>query len=160
MRPRDFLPLIAAFLIVVLVPQPARADATLFLGTTPTPSSRPLSGWSVGVSMLVIGFEFEYAFTQEDADMLAPSLRTGMGNVLIQTPTGGLQIYGTIGAGIYRERLGEAEVTSFGINSGGGVKVPLFGPLRARIDYRLFTLRGTPLHGRVQRFYAGANLMF
>src|SRR5512137_53336 len=75
---------ISAALMVLASAQSARADATMFLGTTPTPSSRPVTGWSVGVSMLVIGFEFEYASTQEDADRLAPSLRTGMGNVLVQ----------------------------------------------------------------------------
>jgi hypothetical protein len=149
----------SAVLMVLASAQSARADATVFLGATPTPSSRPVTGWSVGVGLLVIGFEFEYASTQEDADRLAPSLRTGMGNVLVQTPTG-VQIYGTMGAGVYRERLGQSQVTGFGINSGGGVKIPLVGPLRARVDYRLFTLRGSPLHARVQRVYAGANLRF
>ena len=36
----------------------------------------------------------------------------------------------------------------------------LLGPLRARLDYRIFNLRGEPLHPTVQRFYAGLNLKF
>ena len=46
------------------------------------------------------------ARTLDDA---APSLRTGMGNVLLQTPfpIAGMQFYVTLGAGGYRERLGE-----------------------------------------------------
>ena len=94
--------------------------------------------------------------------MQAPSLRTGMANLIVQTPfaAAGLQFYGTIGTGLYRERLGTAQETSLGVNTGGGVKITLAGPLRARVDYRLITLRGSPLHSRVHRFYAGANVMF
>ena len=30
------------------------------------------------------------------------------------------------------------------MNNGGGVKIKLAGPLRVRLDYRVFTLRGSP----------------
>ena len=30
------------------------------------------------------------------------------------------------------------------MNTGGGVKITLLGPLRVRVDYRVFTLRGEP----------------
>jgi hypothetical protein len=85
-----------------------------------------------------------------------------MGNVLLQTPfpVARMQFYFTAGGGMYRERLGTARETQFGANTGGGVKVSLLGPLRARFDYRVFTLRGDPIHSRVQRVYAGANLAF
>jgi len=43
---------------------------------------------------------------------------------------------------------------------GGGVKMSLIGPLRLRLDYRVFTLRGSPLYEKPQRFYAGVNLKF
>jgi hypothetical protein len=152
----------AVLLVVCAAPRPARADATLFLGATATPSSRPVRGVAVGVSVVVVGFEFEYSNTKEEAAMLAPSLRTGMANLLVQTPAGlsGLQFYGTVGTGAYRERLGTTQETNIGLNTGGGVKVGLIGPLRARVDYRVFTLRGSPLHSRVHRIYAGANVMF
>jgi hypothetical protein len=34
------------------------------------------------------------------------------------------------------------------------------GPLRLRLDYRVFQLRGHPLHAQSQRLYAGLNLTF
>lgn len=154
--------LVVALTVLALgaVPRPARADATIFLGATTSPTNRPVRGFAFGVSLLVIGFEFEYANTQEDETMLAPSLRTGMGNVFAQTPFGVFQFYGTVGAGLYGEGLGREQETNVGVNTGGGVKVSLAGPLRARVDYRVFTLRGTPVHSKVQRVYAGLNLMF
>jgi hypothetical protein len=36
----------------------------------------------------------------------------------------------------------------------------LLGPLRARFDYRVFRLRGEPLHDVCTGFYVGANLNF
>ena len=65
-------------------------------------------------------------------------------NGLIQTPTR-VQLYLTAGGGFYRDRLNEEGETSFGTNIGGGLKMPLVGPLRLRLDYRVFTLRGNPI---------------
>jgi hypothetical protein len=145
--------------LVALTPTAAWADLTAFLGATLTPTSRPTRGFAVGISLLVVGFEFEYASTAEDLAEAAPSLRTGMINGLIQTPTRA-QLYVTAGGGFFRERFGDVGVTSFGTNVGGGVKVGLFGPLRLRLDYRVFNLRGSPVYKNPQRFYAGANLAF
>jgi len=141
---------------------PAWADATAFLGTVFAPSNRTTRGFALGAGLLVVGFEFEYSDTVEDLTELAPSLRTGMGNVLVQTPVPifGMQPYLTTGGGVYRERLGTATETNFGINNGGGVKISLIGPIRARVDYRVFTLRGSPVEGTVQRLYVGVNLKF
>jgi len=141
---------------------PAFADATVFLGTASAPTNRTTRGFALGAGMLIFGFEFEYSDTVEDLVEGAPSLRTGMGNVYVQTPVPllGLQPYLTTGGGVYRERLGTSTETNFGINTGGGVKISLVGPVRARIDYRVFTLRGSPLEGTVQRFYAGLNVKF
>ena len=149
-------------LLFCLLPSLALADATLFLGRTSTPTGRSVRGVGIGVGLLIVGFEFEYANTSEDVEDGAPELRTGMGNVLLQTPGSffRLQPYFTVGGGVYRERLGTSSETQFGANSGGGVKISLVGPLRARIDYRVFTLRGEPLHPTVHRLYAGANLSF
>lgn len=114
------------------------------------------------MGLLVAGFEVEYASTNEDLDKAAPGLRTFMFNGLVQTPVpiGGLQFYGTAGGGVFRETLNVESETNVGINVGGGVKISLAGPLRLRFDYRIFTLRGSPLHSRPQRFYAGLNLKF
>jgi opacity protein-like surface antigen len=150
-----------AFLLLLLTPAPAAADLTAFLGANLTPSSRPVRGVAGGAGLLIVGFELEYADTAEDVEQNAPRLRTFMGNGLVQTlPLGGIQFYGTMGGGVYRESLGAASDTNFGINAGGGAKISLLGPIRLRLDYRVFTLRGTPRHSKPQRFYAGLNLKF
>jgi hypothetical protein len=138
------------------------ADATLFLGTASAPTNRITRGFALGAGLLVVGFEFEYGNTVEDLLEGAPALRTGMGNVLIQTPVPilRLQPYFTTGGGVYRETLANISETNFGINNGGGVKISLIGPIRARIDYRVFNLRGSPIEDTVQRFYVGLNLKF
>jgi hypothetical protein len=149
-------------LLLLLVSSPAFADATVFLGSTTTPTNRPAKGFAVGVGLLVVGFEFEFSETSENVEEVAPSLRTGMGNVLFQTPiaVAGMQFYLTTGGGAYREVLGERQETHVGVNTGGGVKVSLLGPIKARLDYRVFKLRGEPLHKTVHRVYAGLNLAF
>ena len=150
---------LGAFLFA-LVAAPARADLTGFLGATTTPANRQVRGVALGVGLLVVGFEFEYAATTEDPAALAPSLRTGMGNLVLQTPTSvfGFQPYVTTGAGIYREELGTRQDTSVGFNTGGGVKVSLVGPIRLRVDYRVFKLGSGALHSPAHRIYAGLNL--
>jgi hypothetical protein len=151
-----------AFALLLAAASPASADATLFIGSTATPANRQVRGFAIGVGLLIVGFEFEYASTSEEIDDAAPGLRTGMGNVLIQTPfpVFGFQPYFTTGGGAYRETLETHQETHFGINTGGGVKIALLGPVRARVDYRVFNLRGEPLHGTVHRVYAGFNLSF
>jgi hypothetical protein len=140
----------------------ASADVTAFIGLTPTPQNHALRGFAFGFGLLVIGFEFEYANAVENELEGLPSLQTGSGNLLIQTPIEikGMQFYGTTGGGVYRERLARQRETHIGTNVGGGVKLRLVGPLRLRLDYRLFRLQGEPLHQTYQRFYAGANLAF
>jgi opacity protein-like surface antigen len=143
---------------------PARADITAFIGTNVTPDNRLARGFAVGTGLLFIGFEFEYADSSEEptASTPSPSLKTGMGNLLLQTPVAvfGFQPYFTTGAGVYRERLGTQQDTSFGLNTGGGVKVNLVGPLRLRLDYRVFKLGSDALYSPAHRFYAGLNLKF
>ena len=158
------LPRIACAILVSLwVASPAFADATIFIGSTTTPSNRPARGLAFGAGLLVVAFELEFTDTSENLDENAPSLRTGMGNVLLQTPVpvAGMQFYFTTGGGVYRERLGETlQETHVGLNTGGGVKISLLGPIRARLDYRVFKLRGEPLYSTVHRVYAGLNLAF
>ena len=159
-RTRTFVSVLAlAFVFVAAAATPARADVTAFLGLSPTPENHAVRGIAAGISILVVGFEFEYANLSEDDDELLPGLKTYSGNVLVQTPTS-TQLYVTAGAGGYQERLGEAQETHFGINVGGGAKISLLGPLRVRLDYRLFTLKGSPLNSTYQRFYVGANFAF
>jgi hypothetical protein len=163
---RTRLSLMLAVLVIVLsAPSTAFADITGFLGFTTNPASRPSTGFAIGAGLLIVGFEFEYASTHDDVIEQAPSLHTFMFNGLLQTPIPifGMQFYGTAGAGGYRETL-ETSVnpseTNVGVNVGGGAKISLVGPLRLRVDYRVFTLKGSPRYPTVQRFYAGVNLKF
>ncbi len=149
---------------------PARADLTAFIGTQSAPSMRTTTGISAGMGVLIIGFEGEYAqahgddlcpaATASSTGECAPSLRTVMGNLLIQTPRGivpRLQFYGTVGGGYFRERFEPIGVqnTGFGTNIGGGVKIDLVGPLRLRLDYRIFKLGGDAVYGTSNRFTVG-----
>ena len=151
---------LAVIALLLLVAAPARADVTGFIGANLTPTNRRVLGGALGIGLLVIGFEGEYAFTPDDPMASAPSLTTGMGNVLLQTPVAifGVQPYFTTGAGLYRETLGTHQDTSFGFNTGGGVKITLIGPLRLRVDYRVFKLGSDALYSPAHRIYVGLNL--
>jgi opacity protein-like surface antigen len=148
--------------LVLVCPARAFADATAFIGVNTTPSNRTAKGFAIGITVLVVGVEFEYSNTGEDLPALAPSLTTFSGNALVQTPIpiAGFQFYGTAGVGGYRERLDIRQETNVSANVGGGAKISLLGPIKLRLDYRLFTLKGSPLHDKVQRVYAGLNLAF
>jgi opacity protein-like surface antigen len=157
--------LFAAFLFGAAAP--AYADLTAFLGRTTTPTGRLDKGFAIGTGLLVVGFEFEYSTTDEDLTSIevAPALKTYMFNGLLQTPFPILrmQFYGTLGGGVYHETLStqpNGDETSFGTNVGGGAKITLAGPLRVRLDYRVFSLHGNARQTPVQRFYAGINLKF
>ena len=145
-----------------LLPAAASADATAFIGANTSPANRTVKGFAVGAGLLIIGFEFEYADTTEDLAAAAPSLKTGMGNMLLQSPVAfaGVQPYFTVGGGVYHEELGAVSNTGFVGNTGGGVKISLIGPVRLRVDYRLLTLRNGPLTTPAHRIYAGVNLKF
>lgn len=159
---RRYLAIAGATLALLAMPHQAAADITAFLGLTPTPENRAVRGAALGFGLLVLGFEFEYSSAVEDPLELLPALQTGSANVLIQTPVeiSGMQFYGTVGGGVYRERLLTVQETHVSTNVGGGAKIRLAGPLRLRLDYRLFRLQGSPLYATYQRFYAGANLAF
>jgi opacity protein-like surface antigen len=148
--------------IVVCSSAPAFADATAFLGANTTPSSRMTKGLAFGVGFTILGFEGEYSDTSDDPATAAPSLTTGMFNVLLQTPFPiyRFEPYVTGGVGVYRETLGLHEDTSTGVNLGGGIKFTLAGPLRLRVDYRVFKLGGGALESPAHRIYAGLNLKF
>ena len=156
--------IVSLLLVVGLlgIPSTAAADITAFLGVNPTPTNRATKGFAVGAGLVIVGFEFEYAHSNEDISEGSPSLRTFMFNGLLQTPIpiAGMQFYGTAGGGAYTESLNDNSETNVGINVGGGVKMSLFGPIRLRLDYRVMTLKGDARHPKPQRFYAGVNFKF
>ena len=95
-------------LLCGLTATPAFADITAFIGANTTPSNRQVRGLAFGIGLLIVGFEFELANTTDDPTTSAPSLTTGSGNIMFQTPTAifGFQPYFTTGGGLYRETLG------------------------------------------------------
>jgi hypothetical protein len=163
MRKPSLAPLVLAAL--VFVPAPLFADATAFIGVHTNPERQTLRGFAGGVTLLVVGFEGEYAQAGEDESAGVPSLLTISGNVFVQTPIPvfGTRFYATTGTGVYRERVDavDHQETNVVFNTGGGAKITLAGPLRLRLDYRVFKLRGEPLRpSTVHRLYAGINLAF
>ena len=86
-----------------------------------------------------------------------------MGNVLLQTPFAihGFQPYFTTGGGGLSRATRNAVGNELRRRTpGGGVKIALAGPIRARVDYRVFRLNGEPLYDTVHRVYAGLNIKF
>jgi hypothetical protein len=98
---RSFTTVLTLTLVILAASAaPAFADITAFLGVTPTPQNHSLKGFGVGVGLLIVGFEFEYANIAEDQTEQLPGLKTYSANVLAQTPidVAGIQLYGTLGA--------------------------------------------------------------
>jgi len=154
--------LAAAIVLLLASAAPARADLTAFLGANTTPANRQVRGAAVEFGILVVGVELEYGFSPDDPSAGAPSLRTGTGNLLLQTPVAffGFQPYFTTGGGFYQEELALHSDTGFALDTGGGVKISLAGPLRVRVDYRIFKLGSGALYSPSHRIYAGLNLKF
>lgn len=165
MRKLCLLPLTFCLGFLALSASLASADITGFVGVNTTPANRSVKGLALGTGLLIVGFEAEYADTSEDLVLGGPRLRTFMFNGLAQTPIpiARMQFYGTAGGGFYRESLStepDGTETNVGINVGGGAKISIAGPLRLRVDYRVFTLKGSPRYSNVQRLYVGINLKF
>jgi opacity protein-like surface antigen len=158
-RSRTLVVAAVTALSLFAVPSVAAADVTAFLGLGMKPATRSAKGAAVGVKILVVGLEGEYSHISEDTADNAPGVKTYMLNAMVQTPTSGAKLYATAGAGVYRETFtnGPRE-TNTGINIGGGVKLGLLGPVKLRVDYRIFKFRGEALHKTVHRAYVGLNL--
>jgi hypothetical protein len=156
---------ILVFLILFGPATAAFADLTAFIGAQVNDDRQAFRGLAVGAGILIVGFEFEFAHAGEDESSGLSSLTSGSGNVLLQTPVPifGIQLYVTTGAGVYREKLEriDHQETNLAVNTGGGAKITLIGPLRVRLDYRAVKLNGEPLRPSViHRIYAGINLAF
>jgi Outer membrane protein beta-barrel domain len=159
-------PLFAVLVLaLLLIPAPLFADATAFIGVHTNPERQTMRGFAGGFSLLIVGFEGEYARAGEDESAGIPSLLTISGNIYVQTPIPvfGTRFYATTGTGVYREEVDAMDhrETNLVFNTGGGAKITLAGPLRLRLDYRVLKLRGEPLRpSTVHRVYAGINLAF
>jgi len=153
---------LAVAALFALAAAPASADVTAFLGANMTPANRQVVGGALGFGLLVVGFELEYASAGDDPAANAPSLKTGTGNLILQTPVAlfGVQPYFTTGGGFYSEQLASHSDLGITVNTGGGAKIELAGPIRLRVDYRVFRLGSGALNPTSHRIYAGVNLKF
>jgi Outer membrane protein beta-barrel domain len=163
MRTPAFAAIFAA--AMTCLPTFAFADATAFIGVNANPERQVMRGFAGGFTMVIVGFEGEYANAGEDESAGVSSLMTVSGNVFLQTPIPvfGTRFYLTTGAGAYREELDAIDhsETNLVLNTGGGAKITLAGPLRLRLDYRVLKLQGDPVRpSTVHRWYAGINLAF
>jgi hypothetical protein len=130
---------------LLLVPATAAADATFFYGRQTSDNDKSSTrGFALGVSMAIVGFEFEYANVKGDETLLRPSLKTTSGNVLLQTIGIPNQFYFTTGGGYYQEELGKRRGESLPVEHWGRCEATHQGPLRVRVDYRIFSLKGSP----------------
>jgi len=161
-KPRVFALAALALCFWALTPKAASADATAFIGVNTSPANRVARGLAIGTGLLILGFEFEYADTTDDVASGAPSLNTGTGNLLLQTPIAfaGFKPYFEIGGGVYHEELSAISNTGFVGDTGAGVKISLIGPIRLRVDYRVMTLKNGALVSPAHRIYAGLNVKF
>ena len=150
-------------LVLLSIAAPARADITAFIGANTTPDNRQVRGGALGFGLLIVGFEGEYAFTPG---------RSARGGAVAQDRDGQRRCcrrrcrssassrISRPAAGSIRRRSGSHSETGFALNTGGGVKVTLAGPIRLRVDYRIFKLGSGALYSPAHRIYAGLNLKF
>ena len=127
-----------------------------------TPANRQVRGGAFGIGLLVIGFEAEYSFTTGRSDRLRAVAEDRDGQ---RHPADAVAFFGFPAVlhdrrRFYREALGTHRSTGVGLNTGGGVKVNLAGPLRLRVDYRVFKLGSDALNSPAHRIYAGLKMKF
>jgi hypothetical protein len=150
---------------------PARADGSVLVGATIAGSARPTVAVSFGHCPSLVGFEIEYSSSLGSGTVASPIVGTITGNVIVQSKltVRGLQFYGSGGIGLAGETtadgVGSGEV--FTRDIGGGVKIGIAGPLRLRIDYRVFLLgdapdatRGFGVYRHPQHVSAGRSVAF
>jgi hypothetical protein len=131
----------AAWLVALVLMNPvsARADATVLVGLTSVDALRPSYGFSFGYRPSAVGFEIEYLSTTP-GDYSAGGI---FASLIVQPVTiSKVQIFAVGGVGVWGEGFAGGKRTGVlnAGNVGGGVLVPLAGPLRLRLDYRLFLL--------------------
>jgi len=131
----------AAWLValVLMTPLSARADATVLVGLTSVDALRPSFGWSFSYRPSAVGVEVEYLSTVP-GDYSAGGI---FGSVIVVPGTiSNVQIFVLGGVGVWGEGFDGGKRTGVlsAANVGGGVLVGLGGPVRLRLDYRLFRL--------------------
>lgn len=125
--------------LVLMNPVSARADATVLVGLTSVEGLRPSLGWSFSYRPSAVGVEVEY-LTTTPGNYSAGGI---FGSVIVMPVTiSNVQIFVLGGVGVWGEGFKGGKRTGVlsAANVGGGVLVGLVGPVRLRLDYRLFRL--------------------
>jgi hypothetical protein len=142
--------------LLITLPDPAYAHATVFVGETVSSQVRPTVGVSVGYfpqapartggagGQSFVGWEIEYAHTVDNGSPDGAAMGTFGGGALVQLrPRQRTRWYLAAGLGVFSGSLpGGRGSISFvqNVNIGGGMKFRLKGPLVTRVDYRLFPI--------------------
>lgn len=164
----------AACLVVLMLMNPvsARGDATVLVGLTYVDALRPSYGFSFGYRPSVVGFEIEYLGTFGQTTPGDYSAGGIFASVIVQPVTiSHVQIFAVGGFGAWGEGFAGGKRTGVlnAGNVGGGVLVGLAGPLKLRLDYRLFLLGEVaeaevgaiaPSRKHPQRIAAGLHFAF
>ena len=116
-------------------------------------------GAAIGAGFTIVAFEFEYASSGDDPTSARRRSRRAWATCCCRRrwPSSGSSRTSRPAAASIT-RAGEHGDTGFGFNTGGGVKISLVGPLRLRVDYRVFKLGSGALYSPAHRVYAGLNL--
>ena len=112
------------------------------------------SGVAVGSGLLIVGFEFEYAHTERGSGRrLRRRSRPAWATCCCRrrSRSSASSRISRPAAPVYRETLGDAQETRFGIERRRRGEVSLVGPLRLRVDYRVFKLGSDALTRRAPR---------
>ena len=162
----------AALTVALLggIAAPASADGTLLFGLQTTSSPHPTVGVAWGHWPGTVGFELEYAGSLGKATATTPSAGTITANALVRTPwrIHGCRVYALGGFGMYGESGGGRGSGEVGATDlGAGTAIPLGGPLKLRLDYRVYMLGrapdaspGSPISRHPQRLSAAFSLAF
>lgn len=162
----------AAWLVALVLMNPlsARADATVLVGLMSVDALRPSFGFSFGYRPSAVGFEIEYLSTLGPTTPGHFSAGGIFASVIVQPVTiSNVQVFAIGGFGIWGEGFSGGKGTGVldAKNVGGGVLVALAGPMRLRLDYRLFLLGEVEEVGSIaprrkhpQRIAAGLHFAF
>ena len=150
-------------LLLAAIAAPARADVTAFIGANTTPANRQVRGARARLRPARSSASSSSTPTRPTIRApTAPSLKTGMGNMLLQTPVRVLR-HSAVLHDRRRHLSREARRAP-----GHGLRPEhrrrreglARRPVRLRVDYRVFKLGSGALNSPAHRIYAGLNLKF
>ena len=173
MKVSGFWLLASALIGLLATAGPASADATVYAGAVTGGGSRSVVGGAIGFfpreTGAVIGFEIDHMRTIGGVTPSRPRIESSGGALLVQVYVvpRRFQAYGALGGGVFSQDGGDQTAAGIAANFGGGIKITLAGPLRIRLDYRLFVLSQNPdqslealSYKHPQRVTAGLALAF